>query len=100
MLLGRPRAWSQGWRSRRDDPFPLLLAGSIALFLVVFSTRVPVYDGERLFLLVFPLWAILIGRGSRAALGTLGAPALDPARCWSRSCWPRGTAWSRSTRSG
>jgi 4-amino-4-deoxy-L-arabinose transferase-like glycosyltransferase len=54
---------ARGWRDRRRDPSPGLLAGSIAVFLVVFSTRVPVYDGERLFLLVFPLWAILIGRG-------------------------------------
>ena len=40
-----------------------MIAGSIALFLVVFSTRIPVYDGERLFLLVFPLWAVVIGSG-------------------------------------
>jgi hypothetical protein len=40
-----------------------LLAGSIGLFLVVFSTRIPVYDGERLFLHVFPAWAMLIGLG-------------------------------------
>jgi 4-amino-4-deoxy-L-arabinose transferase-like glycosyltransferase len=53
----------RGWRRRRDDPFPLLLAASIGLFLVVFSTRAPVYDGERLFLVVFPLWAILAGLG-------------------------------------
>jgi hypothetical protein len=51
------------WRRRRPDPFPLLLAGSIGFFLVLFSTRTPVYDGERLFLLAFPLWAVLIGRG-------------------------------------
>ena len=53
----------RGWRGRKVDPFPLLLAGSMALFLVVFSTQVPVYDGERLFLIAFPLWAIFIGRG-------------------------------------
>lgn len=53
----------RGWRGRRDDPFPGLLAASIVLFLFLFSTRVPVYDGERLFLVVFPLWAIVIGRG-------------------------------------
>jgi 4-amino-4-deoxy-L-arabinose transferase-like glycosyltransferase len=57
----------QGVRNRRADPFPLLLAGSIGVFLVLFSLRVPVYDGERLFLLVFPLWAILIGRGFASA---------------------------------
>ena len=41
----------------------MLLAGTIGLFLVLFSTRVPVYDGERLFLHVFPAWAMLIGLG-------------------------------------
>jgi hypothetical protein len=50
-------------RKRGDDPFPLLLAGSIGMFLIIFSTRIPVYDGERLFLMVFPLWAVFIGRG-------------------------------------
>src|SRR5262249_31912060 len=48
---------------RREDPFPLLLAGTILTFLLLFSTGVPVYDGERLFLNVFPAWAILIGLG-------------------------------------
>lgn len=54
---------ARGWRERRADRFPLLLAGPIAMFLVVFSTRLPVYDGERLFLVAFPLWSALIGRG-------------------------------------
>jgi hypothetical protein len=31
--------------------------------LLLFSTKVPVYDGERLFLHVFPAWALLIGLG-------------------------------------
>ena len=53
----------QGWKNRRTDPFPLLLAGTIVVFLVLFSTSVPVYDGERLFLHVFPAWALLIGLG-------------------------------------
>jgi 4-amino-4-deoxy-L-arabinose transferase-like glycosyltransferase len=47
----------------RSDRFPALVIGSMGLFLVLFSTRIPVYDGERLFLMVFPLWAVLIGRG-------------------------------------
>lgn len=54
---------ARGWRNRRQDPFPVLLIGTIATFLVLFSTRVPVYDGERLFLNVFPAWALLIGLG-------------------------------------
>ena len=51
------------WQDHRRDSSGLLYCGSIFFFLVVFSTRVPVYDGERLFLLTFPLFAILIGRG-------------------------------------
>jgi 4-amino-4-deoxy-L-arabinose transferase-like glycosyltransferase len=53
----------RGWKLRRQDPLPLLLAGSILFFLLLFSTRVPVYDGERLFLHVFPAWALLVGLG-------------------------------------
>lgn len=53
----------RGWKLRRQDPFPLLLVGSILFFLLIFSTRVPIYDGERLFLHVFPAWALLIGLG-------------------------------------
>jgi 4-amino-4-deoxy-L-arabinose transferase-like glycosyltransferase len=52
-----------GWKHRRADPLPLLLAGTILAFLFLFSTRVPLYDGERLFLHVFPAWALLIGLG-------------------------------------
>ncbi len=62
LLLG---AWGLlgGGRERRNDPFSIFLAGIIGFFLILFSTRIPVYDGERLFLLVFPLLAILIGKG-------------------------------------
>ena len=59
-------------RERRFDPFVLLLAGSIGLFLVLFSTRIPVYDGERLFLVAFPLFAILVGRGFGALWDRFG----------------------------
>jgi 4-amino-4-deoxy-L-arabinose transferase-like glycosyltransferase len=52
-----------GWRQRRVDRFPWLLAATIVVFLGLFSTRIPVYDGERLFLHVFPAWAMLIGLG-------------------------------------
>ena len=50
-------------RTVRADRFPLLLLGSMLLFLSLFSTKIPVYDGERLFLIVFPLWAVFIGLG-------------------------------------
>jgi 4-amino-4-deoxy-L-arabinose transferase-like glycosyltransferase len=58
-LVGLVRAW----RHRRNDALPFLLAGTIAGFLLLFSTKVPVYDGERLFLHVFPAWAIVVGLG-------------------------------------
>ncbi len=53
----------RGWKGRRHEPLPVLLAACVVFFLVLFSTRVPVYDGERLFLIVFPAWALLIGLG-------------------------------------
>jgi 4-amino-4-deoxy-L-arabinose transferase-like glycosyltransferase len=45
-----------------------LLVGTIGFALCIFSIPgVPVYDGERLFSFVFPLWAVLIGRGAEQA---------------------------------
>ena len=55
--------FARGCKNRQTDAFPLLLAGTIGMFLLIFSTRVPIYDGERLFLHVFPAWALLIGLG-------------------------------------
>lgn len=51
------------WKSPRE-----LLVMACCLFpLCVFSIpRVAVYDGERLFSMVFPLWAVLIGRGTES----------------------------------
>ena len=68
---------ARGWRSRRVDPLPILLGGSILALLGLFSTRAAVYDGERLFLPAFPLWAIFVGSGfgalwSRARRGGRG----------------------------
>jgi hypothetical protein len=43
-----------------------LIIGTILFILLVFSWHgVPVYDGVRLFLMVFPLWAIFVGIGAR-----------------------------------
>ncbi len=53
----------RGWSNRRDDPFPLLLARHDRALSGPFQHQVPVYDGERLFLHVFPAWAMLIGLG-------------------------------------
>jgi hypothetical protein len=54
--------WS--WLCSREA----LIAAGIFFPLIMFSLPgVAVYDGERLFLIVFPLWAIFIGRGLLAA---------------------------------
>ena len=50
-------------RSRPRAPELTLCLGAVVLWLGVFSTRVPVYDGERLFLPAFALWSIVIGVG-------------------------------------
>jgi 4-amino-4-deoxy-L-arabinose transferase-like glycosyltransferase len=60
-LGGLGIAW--GWKKRSTEALPMLLAGTIVAFLALFSTRIPVYDGERLFLHIFPAWALLIGLG-------------------------------------
>ena len=59
--------WGAGIDQRQpadDPPAALLLTGCIGWVLAVFACPgVTVYDGERLFLVVFPLAAVLIGRG-------------------------------------
>lgn len=53
-------------------PRELLLLGAIALPLLVFSLPgTPIYDGVRLFLVVYPLWALFAGRGGQLALDWL-----------------------------
>jgi hypothetical protein len=101
-LAGLFGLWGPGkpaWRARREA---LLLAG-ILFPLVVFSIPgVAVYDGERLFSQVFPLWSLLIGRGAVCLwqwlagrlsnrLATCGLAALLAAQgygLWSMApCW-------------
>jgi 4-amino-4-deoxy-L-arabinose transferase-like glycosyltransferase len=52
---------------RRIDPRTHLILWSIAIPLLVFTIPgIRVYDGERLFGVVFPLWAALAGIGAKA----------------------------------
>ncbi len=56
------------WAKRRDatDPAFWLLMGSLVFVLAVFCLPgTPVYDGERLFLMAFPLWATAVGVGAK-----------------------------------
>jgi hypothetical protein len=49
-------------------PREQLVLGAMLFPLLLFSIpRIAVYDGARLFLVVFPLWAIFIGRGGSLA---------------------------------
>ena len=58
------------WRYLRQRPCDShggLLLGAVAFPLLVFSVPgVPVYDGVRLFLAAFPMWAMFVGRGAAA----------------------------------
>ena len=57
------------WRCFREGITPaeqLTLAGLLAPMIVLSIPGIAVYDGPRLFLVSFPLWAIFIGRGVSA----------------------------------
>jgi len=57
-LWARRRSW------KAEPGFPLVI-GTLAFLLLVFSwPGVPVYDGVRLFLPVFALWAVAVGSGA------------------------------------
>ena len=52
-----------------------LIIGTILFILVLFSwPGTPVYDGVRLFLMVFPLWAIWVGVGAKRLVGWINSP--------------------------
>jgi len=52
------------WRERHGQ----LLLAALCFPLVLFSLPgIAVYDGARLFLIVFPLWAVIVGRGGAFA---------------------------------
>jgi 4-amino-4-deoxy-L-arabinose transferase-like glycosyltransferase len=58
-------------RPTEHQPRPRAFLLAIVLWLALFSTNLPVYDGERLFLPVFPLLAVLAGRGLALAWNTV-----------------------------
>lgn len=64
--------------SRRPGEGSLLVGCALFPLLVFAIPGVAVYDGERLFLTVFPLWALLAGRGAVALV--TGISRFVPAR--------------------
>ncbi len=66
-----------------------LLIASIAFVLSFFALPgIRVYDGERLFLVVFPLWAVLIGRGAQSLLDRVTPSRHTPTRSVSEADRP------------
>jgi hypothetical protein len=65
LALGGLGLWAAFRKSDKHSPERVLLAGTMLFVLLVFSCPgVPVYDGVRLFLMVFPLWAVWVGVGA------------------------------------
>ncbi len=65
LILGCLGVWRYR-QSAKDNPGYLLLLGTIAFLLAIFAwPSTPVYDGARLFLMVFPLWAVSVAMGSK-----------------------------------
>jgi hypothetical protein len=66
LLQRKPLAASQQSPTTCTFQETSLIVGTILFILLVFSwPGAPVYDGVRLFLMVFPLWAIFVGIGAR-----------------------------------
>jgi len=65
LALGLLGVWAKR-RCWRDEPDLTLAAGTLLFVLLVFSVPgTPVYDGVRLFLMAFPLWAVWVGIGAK-----------------------------------
>ena len=65
LLLGFLGLWAKrlAWKDVSDY---LLIMGTLLFVLLVFCLPgTPVYDGARLFLMAFPLWAMLVGAGAK-----------------------------------
>lgn len=80
-LVGVAAKDTSGKRSLSDSRLQLLLAVSGFSLLLFALPGVTVYDGERLFLVAYPLWAVVIGQGA-GRLWELLCPASQPARRW------------------
>jgi len=65
LLLGGLGLWAKRRQQAADTGYWLAI-GTLAFLLGLFAwPGVPVYDGVRLFLMVFPLWAISVGVGAK-----------------------------------
>ncbi len=73
LVLGLLGLWSKR-RSLRSDGNAALAAAGLLVSLATFAwPGTPVYDGVRLFLMAFPLWAIFVGIGAKRLVDWPGA---------------------------
>jgi hypothetical protein len=88
--LGLLKGPALPWKERHAQ----LVLGAMLFPLVLFSLpHVAVYDGARLFLVVFPLWAIFIGRGGAIAWAWL-CQRFPTRVAWTvAGCFLAGQAW-------
>jgi hypothetical protein len=81
-------------KAERREPRDLLVLLCLACPLVVFARPGgAVYDGARLFLVSFPLWALFIGRGSALLFGWMQARWSRPVSAGALSVFLAGQAW-------
>lgn len=71
LLLGSLGLWDQRRRLATDPLLSLTLASFIFVLLVFSLPNTPVYDGVRLFLMVFPLWTVFVGYGASFVVNRL-----------------------------
>lgn len=77
LLLGSLGIWAKR-RAWNAEPHLALVTGTWLFVLAVFSwPGVPVYDGVRLFLMVFPLWAVWVGVGARCVVEHTTLPSVS-----------------------
>ncbi len=82
LVLGILGAWAKR-RAPGDAPGYLLVMGALGFMLLIFALPgAPVYDGVRLFLMVFPLWAVSVGVGAKWLVEHEVCPAVMPAARW------------------
>jgi len=66
LLLGLLGIWAGRRRAGGEPGYLWLVLATVGFVLLVFAwPGTPVYDGVRLFLMVFPLWAISVGVGGK-----------------------------------
>lgn len=85
-LLGACGLW-QALRAPESRSRAALIGGCLVFPLLVFSIPgIAVYDGERLFSVSYPLWAVLIGRGAAWLIDRTGSKSTRTITALAAAC--------------